>query len=343
MKNTSKNKISAATKEAMGLNENYPMSNGQSDFDASGQGSSIPAPIDMHAASMAAAQVPTTAHAADIATAAPVAASPATEGEPTEEDNKKKKAMPIETTEEVKIKFHDALMALLGEDVDATLVNQLEAVFEAAVEDRVAAQVAEISEGIDANVKVYLDNVTEALTEKVDDYLDFVVEDWMKTNALQVEMGVKTQIAENFISGLKELFESNYIDIPDEKYNVVDDLYAKNRELEARLNESLNGQIELRKQVDIAECAGIFVNETRDLADTQVEKLQNLMESVTWETPEEYRDKVKAIKENYVSHRRPVAAKEHVPVEDFSKVQAPASNLMEGYAQAMGRLNRKVN
>jgi hypothetical protein len=249
-------------------------------------------------------------------------------------------SMPYETTEEVKREFRGALVSLLGEDVDASLISQLEAIFEAAVTDRVEKSVSIIAENMDSNVKTYLNDVTESLVEKVDDYLDYVVEEWMTENAVAVEQGVKTQIAENFISGLKNLFENHYIDVPAEKYNVLDELYASNRELEAKLNEAVKHNMDLKKEVSLTECAGIFVAETRDLADTQVAKLQNLMENVNFGSPDEYRQKLVAIRENYLYNKVPARVTE--PEQTFAPVKQTPSTLVESYVGALGRIHKKL-
>jgi dynactin complex subunit len=238
--------------------------------------------------------------------------------------------------------FLNAISGLLGEDADPSMVGKLEAVFEAAVTDRVEREVAEIVAQLDEGAKEYLSTVTESLVEKVDDYLDYVVEEWVKDNAVAVEQGIKTTIAENFITGLKNLFENHYIDVPAEKYNVLDDLYAQNRKLQENLNQAVNATIELKKQVALTECAGIFVAETKDLADTQVNKLQSLMENVNFTTPEEYREKLVAIKENYMKRPISAPARVAVPEETFSKAVSVPSTLVEGYVSALGRMNKKV-
>ena len=273
MKQKSKKTISEAAAEAMGLG-GYPMSNGKSDFDGTGKGSAIAQPIDFGGAAMAQAQVPVGA-----GMAAPTAMASSSEDEEDTDEDTEEEMEEEETNEETKQDFRNALVSLLGEDVSPSLVSQLEAIFEAAVSDRVEKTVANIVQNVDGNVKTYLDNVTESLVEKVDDYLDFVVEEWMTENAVAVEQGVKTQIAENFIGGLKNLFENHYIDVPAEKYNVLDELYAQNRELETKLNESFQFNMNLRKEVSLTECAGIFVAETRDLADMLVLSDDSIKES----------------------------------------------------------------
>jgi hypothetical protein len=162
----------------------------------------------------------------------------------------------------------------------------------------------------------------------------------MTENAVAVEQGVKTQIAENFISGLKNLFENHYIDVPAEKYNVLDELYASNRELEAKLNEAVKHNMDLKKEVSLTECAGIFVAETRDLADTQVAKLQNLMENVNFGSPDEYRQKLVAIRENYLYNKVPARVTE--PEQTFAPVKQTPSTLVESYVGALGRIHKKL-
>jgi len=350
MKNKKNNMISEANSVSMPSGYSRDTRGGVND--ATGRSDMIPQPVNTSgvpvvSASMSAQGVPvvqrtapgtyaTAAYSDDADTDEDVATKTnAEEGEEEETDE------PVETSEETKAQFHDALVSLLGEDVPASLVNQLDAIFEAAVSDRVERKVASIVEEVDENVKTYLDTVTESLVEKVDDYLDYVVEEWMTENAVAVEQGIKTQIAENFIGGLKNLFENHYIDVPSEKYNVLDELYAQNRDLENKLNESVKYNMDLRKEVSLTECAGIFVAETRDLADTQVSKLQNLMENVNFNTPEEYREKLVAIRENYMN-RRPAPARQAEPEQTFSAVKQAPTTLVESYVGALGRLNKKV-
>lgn len=243
-----------------------------------------------------------------------------------------------------KSQFRDAISSILGDsNVSASLVEQLEGVFEAAVQDRVEKNVTIVLEEVDQNVKTYLSNVTNNLVEKVDDYLEYVVEEWMTDNAVAVEQGIKTQIAENFITGLKNLFENHYIDVPAEKYNVLDELYAQNKGLHEQLNHRMNDNINLKKEVALTECAGIFVAETKDLADTQIAKLQALMENVSFGGPEEYRNKLSAIKDSYLNNARQYSAPRIMHEEQtFSKVKEVPTTLVEGYASALGRINKKV-
>jgi hypothetical protein len=325
-------------------------------MDASGVGSMVPSPVDttgVPATVSSAAQpgVPVTMRN----NAAPGTNATAAYQDTNEEDGDEDIATktnsqegdeeePVETNEELKAQFRDAIISLLGEDnVNKSSLEQLEAIFEAAVSDRVEAEVAKVLVELDENAKDYLSNVTNSLVEKVDDYLEYVVEEWMTENTVAVEQGIKTTIAENFISGLKNLFENHYIDVPNEKYNVLDELYEQNRKLQESLNESMKFSIDLKKEIALTECAGIFVAETKNLADTQVNKLQNLMENINFNSPEEYRNKLVAIKENYLQGNRVSAPSK--PVDEdmtFSKTVSTPTTLVESYANVMGRLNKKL-
>lgn len=350
MKNKRKNNISEAAAEAMGLG-GYSQSNGGGARDLSGRPDMIPQPAitamnDVIHQSMGAQNMPAVMRTAPGTHATAAYQDVQDDGEEqatlhNAQEGEEEEEMSVETNEETKAQFHDALVSLLGENVDPSLINQLEAIFEAAVTDRVEQAVAQIVENVDGNVKTYLDDITESLVGKVDDYLDYVVEEWMTDNSVAIEQGIKTQIAENFISGLKNLFENHYIDVPAEKYNVLDELYASNRELEEKLNEAYNYNINLRKEVSLTECAGIFVAETKDLADTQVAKLQGLMENVSFESPEEYREKLVAIRENYLN-TRPAPARTIEPEQTFAPVKMASTNLVENYVGALGRIHKKL-
>jgi len=349
MKNKKRNTISEAAAEAMGLGA---ISDGKPDYDATGRGSMTASPVVTGMAATTPVGAPVVPMAAQLSMGGgmKMAAASSEEGGEEEGEEVEETEETENTDEEEQMKmeareqFRAGLVSLLGEEnVSEDTVVQLEAIFEAAVEDRVQKTVALIVENVDSNVKTYLTDITENLVEKVDDYLDFVVEEWMTENAVSVEQGIKTQIAENFINGLKNLFENHYIDVPNEKYNVLDDLYSENRDLENKLNEALNVNMKLKKEVSLTECAGIFVAETRDLADTQVAKLQNLMENVSFASPEEYREKLVSIRENYMntnSVSRPAKVVE--PEQTFTPVKSAPTTLVENYVGAIGRLNRKV-
>jgi hypothetical protein len=345
MKHNKKLNLSEAANQVMGVLD----ATGKSDADASGRGSMLPGPIvGMVPAITPTPGMPAVPSAAMLAqkylaSIGSDAAAKMNQGTDEDEDMDSEEDED-EKKKEVQENFRNAIISLLGEEnINEDALGQLEAIFEVAVSDRVETQVAKILVDLDEGAKGYLETVTSSLVEKVDDYLEYVVEEWMTENAVAVEQGVKTTIAENFISGLKNLFENHYIDVPNEKYNVLDDLYAQNRELENRLNESIKFSIDLKKEVALTECAGIFVSETRNMADTQVSKLQNLMENINFNTPDEYRNKLVAIRENYLQGGRVSAPSKPVDEDmSFSQAVSAPTTLVEGYANVLGRLNKKL-
>lgn len=346
MKHNKKLNLSEAANQVMGVLD----ATGKSDADASGRGSMLPGPIvGMAPATTPTNGMPTVPGAAMLAqkylaSIGQGGAAPVSQESDDSEENMESEEDEDEKKKEVQENFRNAIISLLGEEnINEDALGQLEAIFEVAVADRVETQVAKILVDLDEGAKGYLETVTSSLVEKVDDYLEYVVEEWMTENVVAVEQGVKTTIAENFISGLKNLFENHYIDVPNEKYNVLDDLYAQNRELETRLNESIKFSIDLKKEVALTECAGIFVSETRNMADTQVSKLQNLMENINFNTPDEYRNKLVAIRENYLQGGRVSAPSKPVDEDmSFSQAVSTPTTLVEGYANVLGRLNKKL-
>ena len=137
------------------------------------------------------------------------------------------------------------------------------------------------------------------LVEKVDSYLNYVVEEWMQENKIAIERGIKGEIAEDFIGGLKKLFEDHYIDVPDEKYNVLEDQASKIEELEKKLNESIDKNVELNKANGELKRQDIIDETSQDLADTAKEKFNKLAEEVEYANEEDFTSKVKTIKESY--------------------------------------------
>lgn len=265
--------------------------------------------------------------------AAQVAAAAAQQGEEEEDE-----------TEDMKeaAAFEASLRSLLSEvNVSEEFFVQAKTLFEAAVDTKLKAVAEEIAPALQEEFENKIGNITVALTEKIDDYLDYVVEEWMQENKLSVENGIKSTLAENFILGLKKLFEMHYVDVPAEKYNVLDGLYEQSTKLHDDLNHVIHENMQLKKDLLIAECAGIFVNETKDLADTQIEKLASLIENIEFGTVDEYKTKLLTLKEHYLGQR--VAIPEQpAPELTFSKVPSAPTTLVESYASTLNRLAKKV-
>lgn len=196
-----------------------------------------------------------------------------------------------------------------------------------------------------------LQNTVGELTEKVDDYLTYVVEEWINENKLQVERGIKIELAENFIFGLKKLFENNFIDVPNEKYDVLDELYTTIEEQTTHINSVMNENIKLKKGLLESTAVNIFARETQGLAATQVEKLASLAEGLEYESPEQFRNKLQILKESYFAApaQQPVAQaqslRSHPRVLDILDTSTEPETLTEGvmdvYTKALSRHLKK--
>ena len=162
------------------------------------------------------------------------------------EDKKEMKSMKKESAEEVEIDLSDDVKALVSSDADLSeeFKDKAATIFETAVKTRIKEQTKILEAQYEEKLASEKETIKEAMTEKVDSYLNYVVEEWMKENELAVERGIRTEIAEDFITGLKDLFKEHYIDVPEEKYNVLDDLTNQNKKLEDKLNEQIEKNVE---------------------------------------------------------------------------------------------------
>ena len=241
-----------------------------------------------------------------------------------------------ETIAETKYDFTEDVDALVaGEELSEEFRQRATTIFEAAVTARVNDEVKAITEAFEATLTEEVESVKTELAEKVDDYLSYVAETWMKENALQVEHGIKNEIAESFFSGLKDLFIEHNMSVPEEKFNMLDGMVNELDEMEAKLNEQIDANVQLNKQLGsyikmeiVSECAA-------GLAETQKEKLASLAEGVEFETEEDFKTKVETIKESYFT--RKVVAEATEPTEDKGEtlVEETASGTMSKYVDAL--------
>jgi len=223
------------------------------------------------------------------------------------EDKEKKPAMKMKMAsyakEDIDVSEHvDALVN--GEnDLSEEFKTKAATVFEAAIKSKVG----EIAESMEADYNNKLEQESakakEELTEKVDSYLSYVVEEWMKENEIALERGIKGEIAEDFISGLKKLFSEHYIDVPDEKYDVLEAQATKIETLESKLNEQIEKNVELNKDNSVKSQKEIMAEVANDLADTQKEKFAKLAEEIEYSTAEDFKKKCETIKESYFGQK----------------------------------------
>ena len=206
--------------------------------------------------------------------------------------------------EDLDINVKEDMAALVsGEDLSEEFKTKASTIFEAAVTAKVISEVNQRVDELETSYKKEIseakEEMTSSLTEKTDGYLSYVVEEWMKENELAVERGVRSELVEDFMSGLKNLFTEHYIDIPEEKVDLVDDLFEKVEELEKKLDESVNSNVETKQELSKYKKDEAIRTVSEDLADTEREKLEKLSEGVDYEDDVQYKEKLAVIKENY--------------------------------------------
>jgi len=218
--------------------------------------------------------------------------------EPTEEETQKAEAVEARIKD---INVKEDVQALMNADDSLSEDFKVKAatIFEAAVKSKVRSEIERIHEEVSSEKETEMETFKEGLTEKVDTYLNYVVETWTKENELAIERGLKGEIAEDFISGLKQLFEDHYIDVPNEKYDVLEAQSEKITELEDKLNESIEKSVKLSNLTSKLVREQVISEVSEDLADTEIEKFKSLIEDVDFGNEESFREKLNTLKESY--------------------------------------------
>jgi len=251
--------------------------------------------------------------------------------------------------EDIKIDVKDDVEALVqGEEgLSEEFKQKASTIFEAAVQAKVIEQVnskmAELETQLKSDQSSISEEFTKELTEKVDGYLTYIVEEWMKENELAIERGIRTELVEDFMSGLRTLFTEHYIDIPEEKVDMVDDLFTKVEDLETSLDEEINRGVELQKELSQFKKDDVLRDATKDLADTETEKISKLAEGIEYENEEQYTEKLNVLKESYFPKSEAVTSEiaetdETIEVTDEKKEEILTEN-MKQYTSAIRRYN----
>ena len=230
----------------------------------------------------------------------------------------------------------DDVSALVdGEELSEEFKTKAATIFETAVKSKVRTELEKIQEENDKVIEEMAESTINDMTEKVDDYLNYVVEQWMEENQLAIERGLKGEIAEDFISGLKNLFEDHYIDVPDEKYDILEANLTRIEELEEKLNKQMDENIQLKKAKGELVKESMIADVANGMTDTETEKFQSLVEDVEFSDEESYTEKLQTIKESYFGSKEVLTEEgseptSTEPVEEVSKS-------MEKYLKAIGR------
>jgi len=260
------------------------------------------------------------------------------------DDEKQDKAMIKKMINKEKMKEDiDALMS--GENLSEEFVQKAATIFEAAVVARAEEVIAEAEAELLEQFESAIEEVKEDLATKVDDYLNYVVEQWMKENEIAIEKGLRAEIVEDFIGGLRNLFIEHYIDIPADKVDVVEELTTRVEELEASLNEQITHGIELKKELNEQKKIEAIYTACEGLTQTQVEKLKSLAEGVEFTTEGEFVEKLSTLKESYFKTEVKVADNsaldDEVDIEEEKKVVKSSDPLMEVYSKAISQTVNK--
>src|SRR5210317_1062517 len=255
-------------------------------------------------------------------------------------EDEKKKDMKEESDEDIIDVSADVEALTKDEDLSEDFKAKASTIFEAALKSKVKEAKMKLKAGYEEKLKEELDTTKAELVEKVDSYLNYVVEEWMQENKIAIERGIKGEIAEDFISGLKKLFEDHYIDVPDEKYNVLEDQASKIEDLEKKLNEQIEKNVEQNKVVGELKRQDIIDEASKDLADTAKEKFNKLAEEVEFSNEGDFKTKVTTIKESYFGAKKESSNDiDDVAVAGGSDQIDPAdlSNSMAAYTAAISK------
>ena len=252
-------------------------------------------------------------------------------------EDEKKKDMKEESEEDLIDVSADVEALTKDEDLSEDFKSKAATIFEAAVKSKINDAKKKMHASYEEKLKEEVETAKSELVEKVDSYLNYVVEEWMQENKLAIERGIKGEIAEDFISGLKKLFEDHYIDVPDEKYNVLEDQSSKIEELEKKLNESIEKNVALSKENGEHKRQNIIDEESDGLAETQKEKFNKLAEEIEYSNEEDFTAKVKTIKESYFGKKESTSEIDDVAAESNAEQPQDLTNAMAAYSAAISK------
>ena len=256
-----------------------------------------------------------------------------------EEEEMESKKVAKESIDQVvdSLDVSDDVNALVdGEELSEEFKTKAATIFETAVKSKVRAELERIQEDNDKVMEDMAESTMNDLVEKVDDYMNYVVEQWMEDNQLAIERGLKGEIAEDFISGLKNLFEDHYIDVPDEKYDILEANLTKIEELEEKLNKQMDENIQLRKAKGELVKESMIADVANGMTDTETEKFQSLVEDVEFSDEDSYKEKLQTIKESYFGATE-VKTGEVLTEEGTTETPVDFSDTMSKYMTAIGK------
>ncbi len=243
------------------------------------------------------------------------------------------------TYEEIDIE-EDVTALVEGEELSEEFKEKAKTILEAAIKGKVTQIKETLEAGYETKLVEEVEEIKGALNERVDSYLEYVAEEWFTENQLAVEGGLKEELTESFMTGLKSLFEEHYVTIPEEKYDVLQSMVEKLDDMETKLNEQIEKNVGLNKRLAESVADGILESVSEGLAATQKEKLASLAESVEFDSEAQYRDKLETLKESYFPTKSSSTVKSESLSEGVDSSEAVASGTMAHYLKTLQSLNK---
>ena len=254
-----------------------------------------------------------------------------------------------ETTEEEvvaedKIDVEEDLNALIaGEELSEEFQNKARTIFETAIKVKISEVKAELEEQYEKSIAEEVATVKTELTERLDAYLEYVADEWVAENKLAIESGLKTEMTESFLTGMKGLFEDHYVQIPDERYDVLNSMVEKLDEMENKLNEQIDKNVALNKRLAESSADVIFAEVSEGLAVTQKDKFAKLAENVEFESEDGYREKLVTLKNSYFKESASTPREDTENLSEGTEIGRPpeVTGAMESYLQSLARVSKK--
>ena len=244
------------------------------------------------------------------------------------------------TEEEVVAEYdieEDVNALLAGEELSEDFQAKARTIFETAINSKVAQIKEQLEAAYEEKFVEEVNAAKESLAERVDSYLEYVSDEWFTENQLAVDSGLKTEMTESFLSGMKSLFEEHYVSIPEEKYDVLESMVEKLDDMETKLNEQIEKNISLNSRLSESVAEGVLDQVSEGLAQTQKEKLASLSESVEFESEAQYREKLETLKESYFNQKTvSTQSKTETLSEGVDETAAPSTGSMDAYLRALG-------
>ena len=246
--------------------------------------------------------------------------------------------------EEEMIDVEQDIQALLeGEELSEEFQNKARTIFEAAIRTKLSEIKEQVKVSYEEKLVEEVASIKEELKDRVDSYLEYVADEWVQENKIAIEHGLKSEMTESFLEGMRGLFEEHYVTIPEEKYDVIESMVDKLDEMEDKLNEQIEKNVALNKRLSESTADVIFADVTEGLAQTQRDKLASLIENVEFESEESYREKISTLRKSYFPDNAGVQRdnSENLTEGNQAEVSASVSSTMEAYLKTLGRVSKK--